>query len=57
MLVLTRKHGQSVVVKFGDRTVVLTVGETRDGRTKLLFDAPKDVAINRYELEAERCKQ
>jgi carbon storage regulator len=47
MLVLSRKHGEQVVI---GRDVVVTVLGVRNGRVKLGFSGPAEVPIHREEL-------
>jgi len=47
-LLLWRKRGQSVRI---GRDVTVTVTETREGKTRLMFRAPRNVKILRTELE------
>jgi carbon storage regulator len=47
MLVLSRKHGERVVIG-GD--IVITVIEARDGRVRLGFEAPQGTPIHREEV-------
>ena len=47
MLVLSRKKGERIHI--GER-VVLTVLESRNGRVRLGFEAPEEVAIFRGEV-------
>ncbi len=50
MLVLTRKHGESVVV---GNNVRITVIELSGGAVRLGFDAPAEVSIYREEIYRE----
>jgi carbon storage regulator len=47
MLVLSRKHGERVVI---GRDIVVTVIEARDGRVRLGFEAPQGMPIHREEV-------
>ena len=54
MLVISRKHGEKVVISNG---ITLTVVEVRGNRVRLAFDAPDQFRILRAELgewEGER---
>jgi carbon storage regulator len=48
MLVLSRKHGESIVV---DGTITITVVDIGRGRVQLGVDAPKHVPVHRQEIE------
>ena len=52
MLVLRRKAGERVRVRFGATDVWVTVTYCRDGVVRLGFEAPPDVEISREELLA-----
>ena len=57
MLVLTRKKGDKVRLRLPDGTTVWVVlVESRGGRVRLGFDAPREAEISRGELlpEGER---
>lgn len=55
MLILTRKPGESIVIKFpGQDPVVLQVLDTDTGRARIGFEAPKFCKIMRTELMTER---
>ena len=47
MLVLSRKHGERVVI---GRDIVIRVIEARGGRVRLGFEAPKGTPIHREEV-------
>jgi carbon storage regulator len=47
MLVLSRKHGERVVI---GRDIVITVIEARDGRVRLGFEGPQGTPIHREEV-------
>lgn len=49
MLALSRKDGERVIINHGE--IVVTVLEIRPDRVRLGFDAPKDVDVNREEVE------
>ena len=48
MLVLTLKAGQCVVI---DRSIVITVLDSRPGRIRLGIQAPPEVAVWRAEIQ------
>jgi len=48
MLVLSRKHGESVVI---GRTITVKVLKMRGNVVQLGFDAPKEIPIHRGELQ------
>ncbi len=48
MLVLTRRAGQELVIKVGDKTVRVRV---KKGSAELVIEAPRDVLVLRAELE------
>ena len=50
MLVLTRKHGESIVV---GNAIRITVVELSSGTVRLGFEAPSEVSIYREELYNE----
>jgi carbon storage regulator len=50
MLVLTRKHGESIVV---GNSIRITVVELSPGTVRLGFEAPPDVSIYREEIYNE----
>jgi carbon storage regulator len=51
MLVLIRKTGQRVHI---GASVVVTVGEIRNGQVRLAIEAPPDVCIDREEVWQRR---
>jgi carbon storage regulator len=51
MLVLSRKRGERIRI---GGSVVLTVSAMRGGQVRLAFEAPREVAIVREELEDGR---
>jgi carbon storage regulator len=54
MLVLSRKRGESVVIRCKDGTQMkVTLVELRGDRVRLGFQAPSEVAIHREEIYAE----
>lgn len=50
MLVLSRHPDQSIVI---DGHIVVTVVEVRGDKVRLGIEAPRDVSVNRAEIEAE----
>ena len=48
-LVLTRKIGEQVEISLGDQTIVLTVKRIDRNQVRILFEAPKEVKIERPE--------
>lgn len=48
MLILTRRVGETVVI--GNEVFCTLLPHDKFGELKLAFDAPKNVAINRYEI-------
>ena len=48
MLVLSRKHGESIVV---DGTITITIVDIGRGRVQLGVDAPKHMPVHRQEVE------
>lgn len=53
MLVLTRKHGDRVVIDGGIRITVVELG---NGRVRIGFTAPDEVNIWREEIADEECR-
>ena len=51
MLVLSRRKGQ--VIRIGKDIKIVVVGVSKDGRVRLGIEAPKDVTINRQEVQDE----
>jgi|DEB19_MinimDraft_3_1074340.scaffolds.fasta_scaffold00044_39 carbon storage regulator CsrA len=50
MLVLGRKKGDRVALKFGEHVVMATVVQITGKSVRLGFDGPLDVAIHRGEV-------
>lgn len=51
MLCLTRKKNESIRLFLPDgRTIDVTIGDIDRNKTRLLFDAPRDIRIMRTEL-------
>jgi len=57
LLILSRKIGESVVIKVGNRKIKLTMVEQDNGSIKIGFEAPKDIKIYRQEVYEEIVKQ
>lgn len=58
MLAITRKTGEDVDLVFPDgRVGVVRIVSQRNGRVRLGFDLPTDIAIRREELRPERIDQ
>lgn len=53
MLILARKISEQVLIAGGAQCggVTITVVEVKGDRVRLGFDAPKDLSINRQEVE------
>ena len=47
MLVLTRKHGERIVI---DGNITITIVEVRGDKVRIGIEAPKDVAVHREEV-------
>jgi len=47
MLVLTRKHGEAIVIGEGDKEIRIVVLIGRGARMKLCVDAPREIPIRR----------
>lgn len=47
MLVLTRKHGERIVI---DGNITITVVEVRGDKVRIGIEAPKDVSVHREEV-------
>ena len=54
MLVLGRDSGDDVLIHVGDVEILVRVVESRAGRTRLGFEAPPHVQINRREIAEEK---
>jgi len=48
MLVLTRKVAQKVII--GDKLIVITILESKDGIVKIGIEAPREMIILREEI-------
>ena len=47
MLVLSRRDGERIMI--GDR-IMVTVLDSRDGRTRLGVDCPRELPVHRFEV-------
>ena len=50
MLVLTRRLGEEIIIRFNDQEVRVTPEESWGDQVRLSFDAPEDLVILREEL-------
>ena len=50
MLVLSRKKNEKIVIAGGE--IVLTIVEIRGDKVRLGIDAPRDISVNRGEVQA-----
>lgn len=50
MLVLSRRYGEELVVRFGDQEVSIVVHNRSGGQVKVEIDAPDEVEVVRGEL-------
>ena len=48
MLILSRKKGEAIII--GDN-IVVTVADIRGSKVSLGIEAPKDVVVNRHEID------
>lgn len=55
MLTLTRKVGEKIVVHHG--LITVEVAKVSGGKVRLKIDAPKELSINRGEVEARIAKE
>lgn len=51
MLVLSRKKDERVVITCGDTQIEVMVIEIRGDKVKIGFEAPRNVAIHRQEIQ------
>lgn len=51
MLILTRKPGGAVIVRVGDTVIEVKVVDVRGRQISLGFGAPKNVQVNREEID------
>jgi len=57
LLILSRKVGESIIIKLGTNHVKMTILESNNGTLKLGFEAPKEIKIYRSELYEEIVNQ
>ncbi|CEP78401.1 MAG: carbon storage regulator CsrA [Defluviitoga tunisiensis] len=57
MLILSRKIGESIIIKVGSDNIKITILESNNGTLKLGFEAPNDIKIYRSELYEEIVNQ
>lgn len=57
MLILSRKIGESIIIKVGSNNIKITILESNNGTLKLGFEAPNDIKIYRSELYEEIVNQ
>lgn len=57
MLILSRKIGESIIIKVGSNNIKITILESNNGTLKLGFEAPNDIKIYRSELYEEIVSQ
>lgn len=57
MLILSRKIGESIIIKVGSDNIKITILESNNGTLKLGFEAPNDIKIYRSELYEEIVSQ
>lgn len=57
MLILSRKVGESIIIKVGSNNIKITILESNNGTLKLGFEAPKEIKIYRSELYEEIVNQ
>ena len=57
MLILSRKVGESIIIKVGSNNIKITILESNNGTLKLGFEAPNDIKIYRSELYEEIVNQ
>jgi carbon storage regulator len=50
MLLLSRKSGQSIVLRIGEDVVEITVIQLKDDQVRLGIEAPRHVIVHRKEL-------
>lgn len=49
MLLIARKPSESIVVRYGDDTLIIKLDSVTRGRVRLLFDGPKTFEVHREE--------
>jgi len=57
VLILSRKIGESIIIKVGSDNIKITILESNNGTLKLGFEAPNDIKIYRSELYEEIVNQ
>jgi carbon storage regulator len=57
VLILSRKVGESIIIKVGSNNIKITILESNNGTLKLGFEAPKEIKIYRSELYEEIVNQ
>ncbi|PNR94729.1 carbon storage regulator [Petrotoga sp. 9PWA.NaAc.5.4] len=57
MLILSRKTGESIIIKIGDKEIKMTLVEINNGSIKLGFEAARDIKIYRDEVYQEIVNQ
>ena len=50
MLLIARKPSESIVVRYGDDTLIIKLDSVTRGRVRLLFDGPKTFDVRRKEV-------
>lgn len=52
MLTLTRRRGEAVVIRVGDKKIIVTIADIASGKKVALgFVTDRDVEINRFEID------
>lgn len=54
MLVLSRREGERIIIKCKDVSFSFTIQQVIRNKVRIAFDAPKDVIINREEVETKK---
>jgi len=57
VLILSRKIGESIIIKVRSDNIKITILESNNGTLKLGFEAPNDIKIYRSELYEEIVNQ
>ena len=55
MLILARRIGETVVI--GNKILCTVFEHKRDGQLKLVFEAPKNIPIHRFEIQKRIMQQ
>lgn len=50
MLVVSRRKGEAVLIRFGDKELRLEIGKLTASKVQINFEAPEEVRIIREEL-------